>query len=173
MSAPLRRCLSLVLCPLWMAVILVVTGCAAVPTEQLHSFAFDVRTENTDIEVLDYRYGEVKIGPTQANHYSVASGLVQYQAGVTGYMPRGKRLYVKWRIRATGEVREDTVDLESRLPSDISNRIITFNFKEGRLFVYLVTREVLPLGQKSNGPGIYDIYKTHTIYPDSHFNLPR
>lgn len=148
-------------------------ACTSVPGDQLHSFSFDVRTENPDIEVLDYRYGEVRIGPTQAERSRVERGQPTYQTGVTGYIPRGETLYVKWRIRATGEVRQETVDLKSRLPRDISNQVITFNFKQDNLFVYLVTREVLPLGQKSDGPAKYDYYKVYTIYPDSRANLPR
>ena len=171
MKALLRRLL-LAGCLLALLGLSQLSACASSSGDQFHSFHFDVRTENPDIEVLDYRYGEVRIGPTQADRSSVERGLVRQQAGVTGYIPRGETLYVKWRIRATGEVREETVDLKNRLPRDISNQVITFNFKQGNLYVYLVSREVLPVGQKSDGPRLYDIYKVYTIYPDSRANLP-
>lgn len=154
-------------------VLYLVAGCAFPSGDQLHSFDFDVRTENTDIEVLDYRYGGIKIGPTHAEKSYDALGQIRQHAGVTGYMPLAESLYVKWRIRASGEVREEEVKLKSLLPRNIEHQIITFNFKGGNLFVYLVSREVLTLGQKSDGPAKYSPYKVHTIYPDSRSNLQR
>lgn len=170
----LTRTWSRVMCAVSIALLLsMLAACSSVPADQLHSFDFDVRTENPDIEVLDYRYGVVRIGPTQADRSSVERGLVRQQAGVSGYIPRGETLYVKWRIRATGEVREETVDLKSRLPRDISKHKITFKFVQGALFVYLVTPEVLPVGQLSDGPRVDQYYKVYTIYPDARANLPR
>jgi hypothetical protein len=164
MWLPVLRSICLVLC-------LQLAACGSLGGAQLHTFQFDVR--NSDVEILDYRYGEVKIGPTQADRAGVDEGQTRQQVTVGGYLPRGETLYVKWRIRATGEVREDTVDLKSRLPRDISNRVVTFKFIRGALFVYLVTREVLPVGQHSDGPAQYDIYKVFTIYPDSASTLRR
>jgi len=55
----------------------------------------------------------------------------------------GDSLYVKWRIKSTSEVYDDTVDLKSRLPEDIANNRIHFIIKGSQLYVYLITPERL------------------------------
>jgi hypothetical protein len=46
-------------------------------------------------------------------------------------MPIGEFLYVKWRIKATGEVLEDRVDLHPVLPWNMGHHTVTFVI-EGR-----------------------------------------
>ena len=53
-----------------------------------------------------------------------------------GMMPRGEHLYVKWRIKGTGEVLEDRVDLTKRLPADINDYEIHFAVYGKQLYVY-------------------------------------
>lgn len=167
-----REIKKLLSCAVFVVCIFVV-ACASSGGEQLHTFSFDVRTENPDVEVLDYRYGEARIGPSSADPNSIAQGKFRQSASVGGYLPRGQSLYIKWRLRATGEVREDTVDLEARLPADISHHTITLMFVEGALFVYLITPQVLIAGQQSEGPRRYNEFKAYTVYPDYRSNLPR
>jgi hypothetical protein len=67
-------------------------------------------------------------------------------------MLRGEFLHVKWKIKSTGEVYEDKVDLRSRLPRNIKNHTVSFIAKGPQLYVYLVTPERRSLGSPPNGP---------------------
>src|SRR5262245_28828599 len=84
-----------------------------------HAFGFDMRYDDQDAEVLDYRYGDSK-SPVRAPEPAVSEGRTFVSANVNGPMLRGDSLYVKWRDKATGEVREETVDLSRRLPADLA-----------------------------------------------------
>lgn len=79
----------------------------------------------------------------------------------------GDTLYVKWRLKATGEVLEDTVDLKSRLPRDISGHEIYFVIKEQLLWVYLVSPHRRPEDFPMVGPRKFRFYKVFSIYPTS------
>jgi hypothetical protein len=54
-------------------------------------------------------------------------------------MPVGEFLYVKWRIKATGEIFEDRVDLRERLPKNMTNHTLTFSIDEKQLHVFVAT----------------------------------
>lgn len=60
---------------------------------------------------------------------------------VAGVMVVGKDLYVKWRIKSTGQILEDTVDLRSRLPLSINKHQLRFIIEDKQLFVYLISYE--------------------------------
>jgi hypothetical protein len=104
-----------------------------------HSFAFDARWDSNDIEVLDYRYGEDAM--TRAPDYQVKAGKVGQMTAVHGPFLRGDSLYVKWRIKSTGETYEETVDLRQRLPADITRHEIYFVVRGPQLHVYLISPE--------------------------------
>jgi len=119
-------------------------ACATGPRLINHTFEFDARWDSPGVEIIDYQYGNsntpgVRGCPTQ---YSPCSKSRQY-AGTTGKMLPGDSLYVKWRIKSTSEVYDDTVDLKSRLPEDIANNRIHFIIKGSQLYVYLITPERL------------------------------
>lgn len=78
----------------------------------------------------------------------------------------GDSLYVKWRIKATGEVLQETVDLRHRLPRDIEDHRIYFVVRERKLFVYLISPERLPPGSPPNELRIFRERKVKVIYPD-------
>ena len=83
-------------------------------------------------------------------------------------MLRGDFLYVKWRIKSTGMVYEDTVDLRNRLPADIKDHRVTFIIRGPHLYVYLIPPEgrKRAKGKPPNGPRMYEDLDTVTIYPD-------
>ena len=54
-------------------------------------------------------------------------------------MPLGDFLYVKWRVKATGEVFEERVDLRDRLPRDMTDHELTFVIDDKKLYVFVVT----------------------------------
>jgi hypothetical protein len=76
---------------------------------------------------------------------------------------------VKWRLKTTGVVYEDTADLRKQLSGDITGHRIYFVIKGPQLFVYLVPPESkkLSAGAPPNGPKMYRDLDVKTIYPDS------
>ena len=78
----------------------------------------------------------------------------------------GDFLYVKWRIKDTGLVYEETVDLRQRLPRNIKDHTVYFDIKGAQLYVYLISPERRPPDMPPNGPHMYDYRKIFTIYPD-------
>lgn len=81
-------------------------------------------------------------------------------------MPIGDYLYVKWRLKETGEVYEDTVDLRQRLPKDISEHRIYFDIQGAQLHVYLVSPDFLPKGAPRNSLRMYPHNRVMALYPD-------
>ncbi len=130
-----------------------------------HSFGFDIRNSNPRVEVLDYRYGDSKL-PVRAPEWVVKEGKPMYFDGVTGAMLVGDFLYVKWRLMATGDVYEDTVDLRNRLPANIKDHRVYFDIKGPQLYIYLISPERRPPETPPNGPHMYDYLIVKTIYPD-------
>src|SRR5580698_6515595 len=98
--------------------------CVAGPKMVNHSFDFGLFEENRNIEVLDWRYGDSKSPFTGPPAYQLANGHIEQATSIAGAFPVGDSLYVKWRVKPTGTVYADTVDLKSRLPSDITGKII-------------------------------------------------
>jgi hypothetical protein len=80
-------------------------------------------------------------------------------------MPRGEFLYVKWRLKATGEVFEDRVDLTKRLPPDIARHKIYFSIRERVLYVFLVSPNLRPKGSVEGPLRIYSHREVEQIYP--------
>ncbi len=131
-----------------------------------HSFSFNTIKDSPDAEVLDYQYGSSRQFGTHANKEKVQLGQVFLQWNTTGVMPRGEFLYVKWRMKQSGEVYEDTVDLRARLPADMTDHRIHFVIKGSQLYVYVISPEKLP-GSSPPGPlRTYRDLKQLQIYPD-------
>jgi hypothetical protein len=130
-----------------------------------HAFSFDAGQESPEAEVMDYRYGDSKQPTARNPEYLLRQGKSLQGAGIQGEMLRGDFLYVKWRIKDTGQVYEENVDLRHRLPADIRDHRIHFIIKGPQLYVYLVTPERRPKDAQPNGPRPYQYLKTLTIYP--------
>ena len=131
-----------------------------------HSYGFDVSSDNQDAEVLDFQYGESKNG-TRASEESVKRGRTYQGTTIVGPMLRGDFLYVKWRIKSTGAVYEDRVDLRHRLPRNIERHRVTFMVRGPQLYVYLVSPEKRPPETPPLGPRMYQHEKVTQIYPNS------
>lgn len=149
-----------------LAACLVLTACTTGPARVVHTFGFDARQDSPDIEILDYRYGDSRQPGARANPEWADLGKVAQQTSTSGEMLRGDFLYVKWRIKKTGQIYEDTVNLTARLPADISNHDIHFVVKGSLMYVYLVSPERRPPDMPPNGPRRYHEFKVFTIYPD-------
>lgn len=152
-------CLSLLFCTFAMA------ACAANQGIVMHSFAFDAIQDSPDIQILNYRYGNSKSPAARPPDWAIQENRVQQGTGTTGEMLRGDDLYVKWRIKSTGIVHEDTVDLRSRLPENIKDHEIYFIVRGAQLYVYLISPERRPPEMPPNGPRHTQYRKTITLYP--------
>jgi hypothetical protein len=131
-----------------------------------HAFSFDTISDSPDITVLDYQYGSSRQFATHPEKERVELGQTFSRGGLFGAMPRGEFLYVKWRIKSSGEIFEDKVDLRSRLPADIEGLRIHFVIRGSQLYVYLIWppdgHPFLPKGPVKG----YALQKQMQIYPD-------
>ena len=141
-----------------------------------HSFSFDALAESPEVEVLDYQYGGSKkyddsgqVG-IRAEKERVQLGQIFSAQRTGGPIPHGDFLYVKWRIKQSGQVNEDRVDLKTRLPADIANYGIHFFIKGSQLYVYLIPPPgVWPAGAIRRAPTEEQVaayLKQRQIYPD-------
>lgn len=118
-------------------------ACATGPKLTDHAFEFNASSDSPGVEILNYQYGNSNLPGTRLPPALLREGGVSGGTGINGPMPRGDSLYVKWRIKSTGEVFEDTVDLKRRLPADITRHRIYFIVKGSQLYVYLISPEKL------------------------------
>ncbi len=133
-------------------------ACASGPKQVFHSFQIDGKYDghpnaegkyegwNKEIDLLEYNYGDESRmlrdklnNPDFPGLHRGMTALPSQLSGVSGSMPIGEFLYVKWRIKATGEVFEDRVDLRERLPKNMTNHTLTFVPDGRQLHVYTVT----------------------------------
>ena len=146
-------------------------GCATVPQMSYHAFTFDGWFDKwaAKIDLLAYDYGDPANDRFGLIHEKIAEGkqTLSYRSGVNGSMPIGEFLYVKWRIKATGEVLEDKVDLRSRLPVDMFQHKITFVIDDKQLYVYLVTPKPSMKGAPELKTYLSDSRLTYEIYPNN------
>jgi hypothetical protein len=121
-----------------------VVGCATGQAGSVvdHSFEFHASTDSPGIQVLAYSYGDSPNtygGRLRATEEETKNGTVSQGTNITGPITVGKYLYVKWRIKKTGEVFEDTVDLQKQWPRSMADFKIYFIIEDRQLFVYLIT----------------------------------
>lgn len=131
-----------------------------------YAFSFDAR-ESPDVEILDYLYGNPNGYAIKNPEYFIHQGKCAQLENTHASMPRGEELYVKWRIKSTGQEYEDTVNLRDKLPFDLKDFRIHFTVKGAQLYVYLISPERRPPDMPPNGPSVYANRKTITIYPKS------
>lgn len=141
-------------------------ACASTPELVRHGFGFDFISDSPEAELLDYRYGESKNPAARNSAVWHSQGKSKQQLLTAGEMLVGNELYVKWRLKSTGEVFEETVDLKSRLPTDIKGSRIYFMVRGSQLYVYLITAQPRTKDEPPNGPSTWSSRRTLTIYPD-------
>jgi hypothetical protein len=149
-------------------------GCVTGPRMADHGFYFNGWDDEghwvDKVDLLEYDYGgQYRMVKSKA---SPPKESLPADTGVNGYMPIGDYLYVKWRIKATGEIHENHVNLKSLLPIDMNNYRLTFVIDEQQLYVYLVTPEKR---HGSNTPSLKTTWSrdfvTYEIYPHNTFPL--
>lgn len=125
------------------------TACATKVAEPWHDFTFDGWSDKwyPAHELLEYSYGDKyrmvrnSIFTPRSPAFEGLSSLPP-STSVSGPMPVGEYVTVKWRIKATGEVVSDRVDLRQRLPSNMTDHGLTFVIEGKQLFVYVITPKV-------------------------------
>lgn len=155
----------------WLALaglLFALAGCATGQSGELvnHSFNFDGWNDGWQAtsELLEYAYGdqytEVQ-GKAKDGH---SAGVT---SGVSGSMPVGEFLFVKWKLKATGEVFEQRVDLKDRLPKDMSGHELTFLMDGRQLYVYVVTPQPQPqsVKQRTNRSWLSRYNVAYEIFP--------
>ena len=146
------------------------SACATKPALVWHKFSFDGWFDGwaESADLLEYSYGDQyrivqdKVPPERLR--------LRPQAGVNGPMPVGDFLYVKWRLKDTGEVLEDRVELRGVLPKDMFEHGLTFVIDGSQLYVYVMT----PKARDSKLPRPLKTYlsrynETYEIYPKNTF----
>ena len=145
----------------------VLFGCSiAGPRTADHSFEFHVSLDSPDVELLDYRYGTSTQQGTFPPAWALESGSIAQNVGTSGDMIIGNFLYTKWRIKETGEIFKDTVDLRNRLPRNLYDNTVYFVIRGPQLYVYLITRDRSPEGAPSHGLRLYKSRIVKILYPD-------
>ncbi len=140
------------------------SGCALGPRMVDHAFEFDARNDSPGVEILAFRYGA---GDYLATHGEVTAqyGLPPQYTGINGPMRLGDTLYVKWRLKATGQQFEETVDLKAVLPREMERQRIHFVAQDRTLFVYLIDPVPRPADWRAIGPRKYQYEKVTQIHP--------
>jgi hypothetical protein len=159
---------------LFFSILLMLSACATGPKQAVHAFSFNGWSDKwaTQVDLLEFSYGDqyqMVQRKTQPGQLRLGYGF-----NVNGLMPVGDFLYAKWRIKATGEIIEERVDLRKLLPSDMDSHRVTFVIDGKQLYVYLVT----PTAKHEWDPPIlkttmsryyltYEIFPQDTYKPDS------
>lgn len=105
----------------------------------VHTFSFDARRDSPDVSILDFHYAgndhpSLRGCPRLPDECKPPFGATVAH----GRMEVGEHLYVKWKVKATGDIYEDMVDLRDRLPRDMENKRVYFLVHRGRLYVFLI-----------------------------------
>ena len=151
---------------------LALQGCATGPRQVFHSFNFDGWKDGwysgpqSNVQLQEYSYGDqYYMVRKKAKH---DEEFLPPGTSVSGPMPVGEFLYVRWRLKDSGEMIEHRVDLRDRLPRDMSNKEITFVIDGKQLYVYVVTDQAKPYGTPPiNKSWLSKQLITYEIYPSS------
>lgn len=101
-----------------------------------HAFEFNAHTDSPDVEILNYEYSTRK--PDKDQLLGVGGNRVPQGSHISGGLPRGDFVYMKWRVRSTGQVFEDRVDLRSRIPGSIKEKTIYSVIDGNQLYILLI-----------------------------------
>ena len=162
--------------------LVLVMGCAnSGPPTAFHGFSFDGRYDgwSESIDLLSYSYGDqyhmVRSDLEDPNYVFRDENWPSLPPvhSVSGEMPIGEFLAVKWRVHATGKVFNERVDLRPLFPKDITNHKLTFVIDGAQLHVYLATPIAQPDEFKANHKTWRSAYQlTYPIFPERIFPTP-
>ena len=151
-----------------------ITGCATGPRLVDHNFSFDgwydgwYSGPDSNVQLQEYSYGDQyhmvrkKVQPGE--------DFLPPGTSVSGPMPVGEFLYVRWRLKDSGEMVEQRVDLRDRLPRDMKDQRVSFVIDVKDLYVYVVTNR--PKAYYGAPPVLRhwrsNLYFTYEIHPTRH-----
>ena len=154
------------------------TACATGPRTAFHSYSFhahyDGWAEDTDLLISSYGdeyplVSDILGDPSYAFNY-LGLDSVAKQTDVIGEIPVGDFLEVKWRVRSTGKVYHEKVDLRPLLPRDMDGCTLTYVIDGPQLHIYLLTAERrpddLPLTHKTT---LSQFHVTYELFPHNEF----
>jgi hypothetical protein len=151
----------------WITIFLFgIAACATHGNMVHHSFEFDTIEDSPDLEVLDYQYGDGTVFGTHADKERIMLGQVFPSDSISGVIPRGDTLYVKWRDKHSHHIYQDEVDLRNRMPRDISGLKVYFMIKGPQLYVYLIYPGLKDASVPVGPVRTYQHQKQVQIYPD-------
>ena len=153
----------------WLAglgLLFALAACATGPRLVPHAFNFDGWHDGwaEQAELLEYSYGD-QYRMTQRK--AKEGDFLGYRAAVNGPIPVGEFLYVRWRLKTTGEVLEQRVDLRGRLPHDMTDHELTFVIDGPQLYVYVITPQTQPPEnrQRTHRTWLSRYNKAYEIFP--------
>lgn len=150
-------------------------GCAAGGGQRqvFHSFDFHGWNDGwysgpkSNVQLQEYSYGDQY--RMVRDQVKAGDEFLPPTTSVSGSMPIGEFLYVRWRLKDSGEMIEHRVDLRDRLPWNMHNKRVTFVIDGKKLYVYLVTDQGKEYGTPPlNRAWRSNMYVTYEIYPTRH-----
>lgn len=143
-------------------------ACANGPQLVSHAFNFNGWNDGwaATVDLLEFSYGDQYL-PTRAQSKDGTG--IGYSDGINGPMPVGAFLSVRWRLKATGEVFEQRVDLRGRLPRDMTDHELTFVIDGPQLYVYVVTPQLQPpeTKQRTHRTWLSRYNQTYEVFPNA------
>lgn len=106
-----------------------------------HSFEFDALRDSKDIEVLDYMYKTANENIVGNPQRDLLNGKTRQARADTGVMTVGETLYVKWKIKSTGEMFEKSIDLKPILPASMKDKTLFFILDRQEIYVYTISHQ--------------------------------
>jgi hypothetical protein len=122
--------------------VIAVSGAAAADIQR-HGFEFNLVHDSPSVEMLNYRYGNSKQTATHPAEWQLEQGAIPQTAAIYGDLLKGDFLYAKWRVKATGQIFEETVDLRKLLPQSVENQTVYVTIDGRQLYIFLISSEKL------------------------------
>ena len=152
------------------------TGCATdtEPDMVLQGFYFDGKRDHwaDSIDLLRYEYGDsfwgIHAGLDDPRYplYGMNHTRMHSYNAIRDQRAVAQSLMVKWRIRASGKVIQQKVDLRPLLPPDMTAQTLTFVIEGEQLRIFIVTREARPKGSLPDQKTILSAsWVAYEIYP--------
>jgi hypothetical protein len=121
--------------------------------------------KDSDIQILSVYYGIPGCPPNYDSEKILFNGKPMQGTSIHGFISRAWMIYVKWRVKSTSAEYEEKINLQNRLPKDMTRHEVNFKIEVNQLTVYLITPERRPPGMAPNDPEETQYLKTLTIFP--------
>jgi hypothetical protein len=151
------------------------SACATTTRPAYYEFAYGELRIDSHVNILNYRLSTRNEVIIEADQHYVTVGQIQQTRTTGGFYPIPNTLYMKWMVTTTGEVYQDTVDLEKLLPSDMDGKIIHASIDGAALSIYVIEKTdpfvKLPSDIPDCPVDLYRRTRCTRIYPDHWSNF--